>query len=269
MRARPCAPTIPPPAAAPRSPARSRAPDPAPSSASSRIASARSCARPSCISPASRIRSRSTSLACSSCRSRAVATPAERRSLSRLNPVAAVRSSDSGRPAAATTTPTSRASETSGTTSHDPAGGSNGFATSQLASSRNRSGAPLAMASCHASSSNDTSSRARIAGPSPRDVTKRLRPGLVRHREIERDQLEAQRVTHLIQGPLGQLPEAARADQRLRHTADRGQRREDLGVGVTRACRVDDDRPLSAHARYPGYLGPAHAPRNRERADRG
>ena len=84
--------------------------------------------------------------------------------------MAAVGSSESGGEVEAITTPTSRCSETSGTTSQEPAGGTNGFATSQLASSRKTSGAPLIVASCQASSSNATSSRARVLVPSPAEV---------------------------------------------------------------------------------------------------
>jgi hypothetical protein len=103
--------------------------------------------------------------------------PAASRSPRRLSTVAAVGSSGSGAGAAATTAPTSSRSDTSGSTNHDFAGGSNGFSTSQLASSRKTSGAPPAIASCHASSSNEISSRARTAGVPPADVTKRVRLG--------------------------------------------------------------------------------------------
>ena len=97
--------------------------------------------------------------------------PAASRSPSRRSRVAAAGSSDNGRAAAATVTPINLRSETSGSTNHESAGGSNGFATSQLASSLKMSGTPLATARRQASSSNETSSRARALAVSAADAT--------------------------------------------------------------------------------------------------
>ncbi len=66
-----------------------------------------------------------------------------------------------GAVALAITTPTITCSPvTSGRISQSVAGGVNGFATSQVAGSRRTIGAPEAIASCHASCSNDSSSAA-------------------------------------------------------------------------------------------------------------
>ena len=97
--------------------------------------------------------------------------PAANRSPSRVSTVAAVGQSDHVGLAQATTTPTRRVSETSGRTSHACAGGAKGLETSQLASSRKTSGAPLAMASRQASSSNSISSRALVVARSSAEVT--------------------------------------------------------------------------------------------------
>ncbi len=107
------------------------------SSASSRRATARYCASPSCTSAASVRRSRSIAAACSSRRSRAVVIPALSCVHSRLRTVPDSASSAIGAGAEAITTPS-----TSGRSIQSCAGGSNGFATSQPAGSRRMIGAP-------------------------------------------------------------------------------------------------------------------------------
>ena len=131
------------------------------SSASSRVASARSCARPSWISAASRARSRSISAPWSCWRRRAVAIPggeqvAEQGQQRRGGRVERQRRRGGGHHH-----PDEPALRDERHDEPGPAGGSNGFATSQLASSRKTSGAPLIVASCQASSSKAISSRAR------------------------------------------------------------------------------------------------------------
>ena len=191
------------------------------SRASSRTASARSCARPSWTSAASRMRSRSTAVRSSSRRSRAASMPAPRRSPSTRNTAAAPALTAGKACAPPITTPSRCARVPSGSSSQASAGGVNGCSTSHSARSRMTSGASPCTASRHASSSKTSRSRAsdtrRRAGC--RGDTDEHRSA-VGGRHVERHDVQPERVPDLVQRSLGELRQRDRGDERVRCAAD-------------------------------------------------
>ena len=135
-------------------------------------------------------------------------------------------------------------SVTSGSTSHDCAAGRKGLETSQLASSRKRIGAPLATASSQASSSNATSSRGRKPALSRRGDEPPQARALLEAGQVEHDDIQGERLAHLVQGPLREVAEAPRADESARDPPQRSERRQSAGVRRVGRQRDLADGPL-------------------------
>jgi hypothetical protein len=114
------------------------------------------------------------------------------------------------------------------------------------------------MASRQASSSKSTSSRAGgRAVPRGGDVALKARV-LGEAGQVEHHDLEAERLSHLVQSALRQLAEASLADERPRHASQRAESCKDLRVRPVGQRRVLADGPLlSRHDRAPRYFGRA------------